>query len=437
VLARQRARQTAGLLGYSAHDRTRIATAVSEIARNVITYARIGKAEFYIETVKNELVFSIRITDQGPGIQDLESILSGRYTSKSGLGIGIAGSSRLMEHFNIETKPGRGTTVHMAKPLPTGRKYSPDELQSIVKKLTRLRPVGAFEELRQQNQELVQLLDEVNRQKKELEALNRELDDTNRGITALYAEMQDTADKLRKAGELKSKFISYVSHEFRTPLNAVVSLSRLLLDRTDGQLTPEQERQVQLIKKSAVNLLEMVNDLLDIAKIEAGKIGVNPVGFEVSELFSTMRGIFRPVYKNPELELAFEETGHIPGIYNDFNKTSQVLRNLLVNALKFTERGSVTVTARYDERKKRVLFRVEDTGMGIPENLRDRIFEEYVQAAEAFDSNIRGTGLGLPLSRKLARIMGGDLVLEKSAPGEGSIFLFWIPVKFDDSANVV
>jgi len=323
-----------------------------------------------------------------------------------------------MEHFHIETKPGKGTAVYMAKPLPAGRKYTSDDLQSVVKELARFRPISAFEELRRQNQELVQLLDEVNRQKKKLEALNRELDDTNRGITALYAEMQDTADKLRKEGELKSKFISYVSHEFRTPLNGVVSLSRLLLDRTDRQLTPEQERQVQLIKKSAVNLLEMINELLDIAKIEAGKIEVNPAGFEVCELFGTLRGMLRPIYTNPELELNFEETGTLPGIYNDFNKTSQVLRNLLVNALKFTKRGAVTVTARYDERKKRVLFRVEDTGMGIPENLRDRIFEEYVQAAEAFDSNIRGTGLGLPLSRKLARIMGGDLVLEKSAPGD-------------------
>ena len=131
----------------------------------------------------------------------------------------------------------------------------------------------------------MQSLDEIRRREEESQQLNQELGDTNRGVVALYAELDGRAEQLRQASELKTRFLSNMSHEFRTPLNSVLALSRLLLDRIDGELTPEQERQVGYIRRSAESLLELVNDMLDLAKVEAGKAEVKPVRFPVASLF--------------------------------------------------------------------------------------------------------------------------------------------------------
>ena len=135
-----------------------------------------------------------------------------------------------------------------------------------------------FAEIERQNQELLKTLQELRARQEELTLLNRELEDTNRGVVALYAELDERADYLRRASDLKTKFLSNVSHEFRTPLNSIISLARLLMDRLDGDLTPEQEKQVRYIESSARDLQEMVNDLLDIAKVEAGKIKIRVQG---------------------------------------------------------------------------------------------------------------------------------------------------------------
>ena len=137
--------------------------------------------------------------------------------------------------------------------------------------------------MREQNRELMQSLEEIRRRDEESKQLNQELGDTNRGVVALYAELDERAEQLRKASELKSRFLSHMSHEFRTPLNSVLALSRLLLDRIDGELTAEQERQIGYIRRSAESLLELVNDLLDLSKVEAGKVDIKPAHFTVAE----------------------------------------------------------------------------------------------------------------------------------------------------------
>src|SRR5581483_5065959 len=142
------------------------------------------------------------------------------------------------------------------------------------------------EEVQQQNRELLRTLQELRERQEELQAVNRELEDTNRGVVALYAELEERADFLRRADETKSRFLSNMSHEFRTPLNSIRALTQILLERTDGPLTAEQELQVQFITKAADELTDIVNDLLDLAKIEAGKIVVRPAEFSVEELFS-------------------------------------------------------------------------------------------------------------------------------------------------------
>src|SRR5262249_10068710 len=142
-------------------------------------------------------------------------------------------------------------------------------------------PESTLHELQQQNRELIATLDELNARQGDLVRLNHELEDTNRGVVALYAELDEKAEHLRRADEGKSRFPRNMSHEFRTPLNSILALSRLLLDRSDGELTPDQERQVYFIRRSAESLFELVNDLLDLAKVEAGKIVLHPSEFEV------------------------------------------------------------------------------------------------------------------------------------------------------------
>ena len=184
---------------------------------------------------------------------------------------------------------------------------------------------------------------------------------------------------------MKTSFLSNLSHEFRTPLNSILSLSRILLNRSDGNLTQEQDKQVTYIQRSAAELSEMVNDLLDLAKVEAGKIDVKPRHFEVQDLFGTLRGMLKPLMAGNSLELIFDAAPDLPTLHTDEGKISQILRNLISNALKFTSKGHVRVSARAVG-DRLMEFRVSDTGIGIaPEDL-ERIFEEFVQIESEIQS---------------------------------------------------
>jgi len=430
VLARQRSRQIAASLGFSHQDQTRISTAVSEIARNAFKYAGGGKVEFSIEGGPTSQALIMRVSDHGPGIKNLQDILAGLYTSETGMGMGIVGAKRLMDFFHIESEPGRGTRVAMGKQFSLPPHATPAQtIRRVSTELSRSRPETPLEEVQQQNRELLHTLDNLRERQAELARLNRELEDTNRGVVALYAELDDRADYLQRASDLKTRFISNMSHEFRTPLNAILSLSRLLLDRTDGPLSPEQEKQVTFVRKSAEDLSEIVNDLLDLAKVEAGKIVVRPRDFEVSNLFSALRGMLRPLLPGASVELVFDDPEGIPTMVTDDAKISQVLRNFISNALKFTERGHVRVSAAMTG-DDRVLFAVEDTGIGIAPEDQHKIFEDWVQLENPMQKHVKGTGLGLPLSRKLAELLGGTVYV-RSTPGVGSTFFAEIPVRFE------
>ena len=209
-----------------------------------------------------------------------------------------------------------------------------------------------------------------------------------------------------------------MSYEFRTPLNSILALSRLLLDRVDGELSPEQERQVGYIRRSVETLLDLVNDMLDLSKVEAGKTDVRPIEFSVSGLLAALRGALKPLLTNPSVELTFEIDKACPDLYTDEAKVSQILRNLILNALKFTERGEVRVAAVWRPDDGAVDFSVKDTGIGIADEDQERIFEEFAQVDSKLQRKVKGTGLGLSLSRSLAKLLGGTLTVE-SAVNEG------------------
>ena len=278
---------------------------------------------------------------------------------------------------------------------------------------------------------LRQLQQAIDERDQEVKSLRLEIDETNRGVVALYAQLEDQADQLRQASELKSRFLSYMSHEFRTPLGAIRSLSRLLLDRLDGPLTSEQEKQVGFIQGSAKELSEMVDDLLDLAKIEAGRITISPAWFEMMDLFSALRGMFKPILTNESVTLVFEEPSGLPRLYTDDKKLSQILRNFISNALKFTEKGEVRVSAKATD-DEHVVLSVADTGIGIAPEHHGVVFQDFVQVDSAIQKRFRGTGLGLSLCKKLAGLLGGHVSLQ-SELGVGSTFSVSLPIQF---ANV-
>jgi signal transduction histidine kinase len=429
VLVRQRARRIAELVGFETQDQTRFTTALSEIARNAFEYAGKGEVEFRLVGKTKPQRLEARVADEGPGIPHLDEVLAGAYRSPGGMGLGIVGARRLAEFFEIDSAPGRGTRVTLGKVLPRAQKpLGAAEVRRIVETLARDGAPDAMSELRGQNRELLLSLQALNRRQEEIEQISQELQDTNRGVVALYAELDERAEHLRRADTLKSKFLSNMSHEFRTPLNAVLALSKLLLDRVDGELTTEQERQVRYIRRSAESLKELVDDLLDLAKVEAGKTEIRTSEFRVDDLFGALRGMMRPLLGGDNVALVFDEPSRLPPLVTDEGKVSQILRNFISNAIKFTERGEVRVSAEASGEDS-IAFRVRDSGIGIAAADHDLIFQEFSQIDSDVQKRVKGTGLGLSLSRRLAELLGGEVGVE-SALGEGATFWLRLPRVF-------
>jgi signal transduction histidine kinase len=266
---------------------------------------------------------------------------------------------------------------------------------------------------------------------REIGLLRAELEETNRGVVALYAELDVQAEDLRRANDLKSRFLAYMSHEFRTPISSLLSIARILLDELDGPLTEEQRKQLEFIQSTSLEFSDMVNDLLDLAKVEAGRIDVSPAWFDMVDLFAALRGMFKPVLTNPEVVLIFEEPDSLPTLYNDGKKLGQILRNFISNALKFTVRGEVRVSVRREEGDM-VTFAVTDTGIGIAPELHDSVFRDYSQIDSPIQKRVRGTGLGLSLSKRLAELLGGSVSLH-SEPSKGSTFSVTVPLRTSEA----
>ena len=268
----------------------------------------------------------------------------------------------------------------------------------------------------------------------EADALRAELEETNQGVLALYAELDQQAEQQREVSELKSRFLSYMSHEFRTPLGSILSMTRLLEDGMDGPLNDEQLRQVRFVSASASELREMVDDLLDLAKIEAGRITISPGWFDLMDLFAALRGMFRPlVDSNQRIELVFQDPPPLPMLYTDDKKLAQILRNFISNAIKFTPEGQVVVSAAM-ENDAEVRFTVRDTGIGIAPELLPALFEDFMQVDSPLQKRLRGTGLGLSLCKRFAELLGGRVAVE-SLPGSGSAFHVILPVALDQATE--
>jgi signal transduction histidine kinase len=427
VLARQRARQLAAALELDGQDQIRFATAVSEIARNAHQYARGGRVEFQLHGDPAPTLVA-RVIDRGPGIARLKEILDGQYVSATGLGVGMLGARRLSDTFSVRSSAGGGTEVELGKRLPPNVRVTPATVAAAVGAIAAAGSIDPLVELQQQSQDLLRTLGQLREKQAESDRLTQELAETNRGVLALYAELDERAVHLERVNDLKTRFLSDLNHEIRTPLNAVRNVARLLLDGYEGPLSDRHRRAIEMMRHSTDTLSELVNDWLDLAKIDAGRTDVRVDTFTVESVWGALRGVFRPIETDDAVSLIFETPPPLPPLSTDESKVAQILRNFVSNALKFTERGEVRVSAREGTRDT-IVFSVADTGIGIAPEHIDRVFEDFAQIENPMQRRVKGTGLGLSLSRRLARLLGGDVTVE-SEIDRGSVFSLVLPTTY-------
>ena len=418
VRAHQTTRTVVAQLGFSLFEQTRIATAMSKIARNALVYAGGGSVTFGLDDARESL--TIIVLDRGPGIRDLDAVLSGEAHSETGLGLGIRGSRRLMDSFAIETSTS-GTRVEMTKRVP--RRAG----QVDVARVGVMRSQLAGKLADDPSQEIRRLQRDILERDARLVELTEELVETNRGVMALHAELEERSEYQRQAVELRTRLVSEMGHELRTPLHSISTISQFLIDRLDGELSAEQDKQVRIIHEVADSLTSYVNDLLDLARTDAGKATVHVARFTVDGLLKTLRRIMQPLVPS-RVALVFTVEPGLHELITDEHKVSQVLRNLVANALKFTDAGRVDVRALHGA-DDRVVFEVQDTGVGIAPEHHDLIFREFAQVDGAVHARMRGSGLGLPLSRRLAQLLGGSLDIASTSDA-GSTFRFELPSRY-------
>ncbi|HYT68361.1 MAG TPA: PAS domain-containing sensor histidine kinase [Vicinamibacterales bacterium] len=266
----------------------------------------------------------------------------------------------------------------------------------------------------------------------QLKQASVELERKVQEATAELAEQNELLRRqhieLEQASALKSQFLANMSHEFRTPLNAILGYTHMLLNNVTGQVTDPQRKSLTRIDSNSRHLLALISDILDITRIEAGRMPLNATSFGIGELFDEVQAELEPIIKRSNLAVSTKVRGPVPTLRSDRQKVKQIVLNLLSNALKFTPAGSVTMTASYDATARQVVIAVKDTGVGIPQDDQNKVFEDFRQLDSSPARGYGGTGLGLSICRRLANILGGTIELE-SLPGKGSIFTLRLPAK--------
>ncbi|MGZ4426928.1 MAG: ATP-binding protein [Nocardioidaceae bacterium] len=426
--ARQAGREVAAAVGLEGQDLVRVATALSEVSRDVVA-AGGGRVAFSL-TPPDLLTVELVTFGPAPQIGEQAAVLGG----------GVEAAQRLVDSLTLDTNAEGHAIIRLDKragsrPLHRVRRL---ELEQRVAATVR----SPLEELRLQNRELILALEDVQARRDELVRVNTELEETNRGVmalynelsgelettnqgvVALYAEIDDKSRQLREASEAKSRFLRNISHELRTPGNSVLGLARLLLDANAEPLTDEQRHQVEFIEASAMDLVRLVNELLDLSRAESGRLEAHMQDVDLPHLFGELRGTTAPLVTRSEVSLVVEDAGPVGTIRTDPALLGHVLRNLLSNAVKFTESGEVRMSAVREG--ARVRFTVQDTGIGIAPEDQPHVFEEFFQVPSPLHAGVKGSGLGLPFARLVANILGGDLQLS-SARGVGTTFVMELP----------
>ncbi len=440
VTSRQKTKLIARELGFDSQDQIRLATAVSELTRNVFQYARTGTIEFFFSYELPQF-FYIVISDSGPGISAIDKILAGTYSSESGMGVGLMGAKKLMDYFDVQTSAQTGTTITIGKKL----RYiiSTDKIENLkpgISELISIAPTNSFEALQNQNRDLSSALDEVRIAKENLSKLNLELAETNQAMVKLYTELDGRALALQMANEAliqateqadlanqaKSQFLSNMSHEIRTPLGIIQGFSELAMD--PDLTSKERQGFLATIRRNSKNLTQLIGQILDLSKVEAGLVELEITYFSMRDLVAEVISSFELQARKKTIALKFVFEDHCPTfLTSDLMRLRQILINVIGNALKFTSHGEIVLTVNEVPNSNHqdsvlIQFLIRDTGIGLSAENQARLFQPFVQADSSTTRKYGGTGLGLSLSKKLAQALGGDLALVASSPGAGSTF---------------
>ncbi|MFT5821149.1 MAG: PAS domain S-box-containing protein [Crocinitomix sp.] len=299
------------------------------------------------------------------------------------------------------------------------------------------------EELRVQQEELIQSNQELQEKGQLLEEKNQAVNEKNEALERAREELIRQAEELELTSRYKSEFLANMSHELRTPLNSILLLSNLMSQNKEENLTDDQVEFASVIHNSGNGLLELINEILDLSKIESGKMDISIEDLDLNQTCRSLNGIFNPLANEKKIEyISVIEKGTNGKVKTDRLRLEQVLKNLLSNAMKFTEKGKVKMriykptkntkfTNAYLSDMDVIGFAISDTGIGIPEDKHGLVFEAFQQADGSTKRKYGGTGLGLSISREIAGLLGGELQLE-SEVGKGSIFTLFVPVDYSE-----
>jgi signal transduction histidine kinase len=427
VKVRERVRRLAREMRFDTTTQIKITTAVSELTRNIYEYAQSGAitlAVAFRAGGAGSAGLQITARDEGPGIDEanLRAIMRGQYSSTSGLGVGLTGTRRLMDEFEIESGEGKGTRVTIIKWLP------PAEAASLKERIAALREHfnaedtdSAVEELARQNRDFVRILGELEEKREELERLNAQL-------TASNAELNEANARLRELAEMREEFLALTTHDLRSPLTVISGVISFFTSGRLGELSPEQKKMVGMMERNTQNLIELVNDLLDAAKLESGSLQLELTNVDLRTLVHEVCESFQQLAREKGVMLTQESAAAVlPSLRADRAKVRRIVVNLLSNALKFTPKGGRVVVRAEAAGETHVRISVADTGVGIAADDLPILFDKYEQARHRATRGEKGTGLGLYITRQLVELHGGTIRVE-SEVGKGSTFSFTLPV---------
>jgi signal transduction histidine kinase/DNA-binding response OmpR family regulator/CHASE3 domain sensor protein len=354
------------------------------------------------------------------------------------VGVIEIGSLNVFTPLQLDFLNGISTNIGVAVHVTQNRKKLQDFLEETQAQAEELQAQhseleGLNSELEAQTQKIQTSEEELRVQQEELLQSNQELEERttlleekNQLIQEHNLEIQRKSEQLEQSTKYKSEFLANMSHELRTPLNSILLLSKLMSD--NKELDPEYIEYAEVIQSSGQGLLGLIDEILDLSKIEAGKMKLELADVPLNEVATDMRSLFNPIAKNKNLELLIEIDGATPVISTDKMRLEQILKNLLSNAIKFTSKGSVILNIKGDSDAGNIIFSVTDTGIGIPAAKQGLIFEAFQQADGSTRRRFGGTGLGLSISRELAKLLGGEIDL-RSEENAGSTFILTLPVE--------
>ncbi|MBI1786774.1 MAG: ATP-binding protein [Acidobacteria bacterium] len=415
VQARQSARQLAEILGFSDREQTRIATAVSEVARNALNYAGGGKVEFLVDGAQRPPLFLVRVSDRGPGIADLSEILEGRYKSQRGLGVGLAGTKRLMDHFDIQSEPGRGTTVSLGRRFPSGAApFTDKELARVTAELARRPPQNPAEEVQRQNQDLLAALADLRQNQEELLRVNRELEEKT-------VRLLKTEQSLRARNDELKAFAYTVSHDLKAPLRGIAGYAQELDRRHRAGLSERAVFCLNQIMTATRNLDHLIEDLLHYSRLDAESPSLTEV--ELGRVVETILRDRSHIIAERKVEIGVDL--RVRAVHGWERGITQVLTNLIDNAVKYSRDAQPpSIRIHASELPEAWRITVQDNGIGFDMKYHDRIFGLFNRLVRP--EQFEGTGAGLAIVKKLVEKQGGRIWAE-SEPGRGATFFVELP----------